>query len=253
MTTLLNMRRAAALAVAMVLTVSVVATVRAQAPDANAEAAERRAILESDRFRQLRRNVNNWLTEQRIYSPQETASIRARFDQATSTMSANQLKDFMDNAEEKLDVLNSPDALEARQWVEQFRATARNADQQLQAKRPDIIRMTPNQIRAELDRFHRQRGSRQQSQAAVEFGRSQQVQSARNAQTASQQAQQQMQRSRSQSAANMQAQRQQPASFSDKPGFTDPNLVRQRGIAPVYTISPWGTPVHFNPLSNSGW
>jgi hypothetical protein len=211
----------------------------------SAQVAERRAILESDRWRQARRGLNNWLATQRIYSADEVRMIKAEIDSKVSTMSASQLKDFMEDTEDRLAVLTGPDAQAAGQWVAQFLATARNAEEQLRGKRPDVLNMTAAQIQQELDRFHRQRGSRQQSQAAFDLGRSQQVQAAQSAQAAQRQSQAQLQASRSQAAANAQAQRQRPTSPADKPGYTNPNLVRP-DVSPVYGISPWGTPIRWN-------
>jgi hypothetical protein len=217
----------------------------AESAAANDKAAARREILESDRWRQARRGFNNWLAEQQIYTADEAAAIRAKIDADVSTMSASEMMDFLEDTEERLEVLTSPEALEARRWVSQFLVTARNAEQQIRQKRPDVINMTAGQIRLELERFHRERGARHQSQAAFDRGRAQQLQTARSSQASAQEAQQQLRDNRSRAAANVQAQRQQPVSPDDRPGHTDFNAVRP-DVSPVYAISPWGTPIRWN-------
>ena len=207
--------------------------------------AARRQFLESDRWRRARRDFDNWIATQRLYTADEVAAIRAKLAARIDTMSPGELQSFLEEMEDRLDVLTSPAAEEARQWVGQFLATARNAEEQLQAKRPDVLHMTASEIRAELERFQRQRASRQQAHAATANVRAAQVQSAQATQAARQQAQAQAQDARSRAAAGAQEQIQAPPP-SQRANTSHATPLDNR--PPYFYVSPWGTPIRWNPM-----
>src|SRR4029079_21360 len=90
--------------------------------------------------------------------------------------------DMMD----RLHVLLSPQAAEARQWLEQFFARTVNPEQQLGRYRPDVLNMNASQIRQELLWLEQHRASRLQAQAAFDRTRSLQAETALNARAAQQ-------------------------------------------------------------------
>ena len=148
-------------------------------------------------------------------------------------MSPAELEEFLNDMEERLEVLTSPEAEDARAWLEQFMAVARNPEQQLGMSRPDVLNMTASQVRLELQRLQKIRDSRLQSQAAFDRTRGVQAQTARDAQAARQA-------------------KRAPASRTDWPANSR-NLeiktcTRRDPLPPpfrppVYTIGPWGTPI----------
>jgi hypothetical protein len=198
----------------------------------------RREILESGRWRRAQRDFEDWLAVQQLYTQQEVAAIRRELKSRVERMSPVELEDFLVEMEDRLDVLHSPAAEDARGWVAQFLATARNAEEQVRAKRPDVMHMTAREIRAQLERFHAERGTRQQANAAFQRARAQQVQSAqatRPPATGSD--------SRSRAAANAQAN----VAPADRPNFTPDSAVIDNR-SPIYAISPWGTPIRWDPF-----
>ena len=70
-------------------------------------------------------------------------------------MSPAELEEFLKDMEERLEVLTSPEAEDARAWLEQFMAVARNPEQQLGMSRPDVLNMTASQVRLELQRLQK--------------------------------------------------------------------------------------------------
>ncbi len=93
-------------------------------PAASVDAGEaaRQQILQSERWRQARRGLNEWLSIQQIYSPEEVAVLKKQFQERVDRMSAPELRDQLDEMEAKLAVLSSPEAEDARRWLSQFLA-----------------------------------------------------------------------------------------------------------------------------------
>jgi len=206
-----------------------------------ANRAAREQILQSERWKAAVRGFEQWLSVQQLYTPQEVAVLRAQFKSRVDRMSPAELQEQLTRMEEKLAVLSSPEAEDARRWLAQFLAVqAKYSDEQLRQMRPDVARMTAAQIREELQRFQARRGQTQMSQSAAEQARSLQLQSAQNVQAA---------RRQSQEAARSQAQQ----SAATAATFAQPSQPpRQQTIpipvigAPMYTVGPWGTPVRWD-------
>lgn len=143
---------------------------------------ERRRFLESDRWRALNREFNEWLSVQQIYRPEQVAALKAELKKRTEAMSPRELEVFADEMEDRLHVLMSPEAEDARLWLQQFMAVARNPEQQLGRSMPDVMSMTASQIRQEIQWLQRHRESRRQSQAAFNQSRGATAQNARSVQ-----------------------------------------------------------------------
>ncbi len=193
--------------------------------------AERQKIFESDEWRQLSRTFDEWLTVQQIYTPEEIATISADLQHRVATMSPRELREFQHDMMDRLHVLLSPEAAEARHWLEQFVARTVNPEQQLGRNRPDVLNMNASQIRQEILWLEQQRGKRLQAQAAFERGRALQSQSALDARAA-QQASNQNAINRSSWPANTPRTRSPYAPRREREPSRE---------SPVYMIGPWGT------------
>jgi hypothetical protein len=201
------------------------------AADSDSRAAERQEILESDHWRRVMREFDEWLSVQQVYRPEELAAIKKELRERVAHMSPPELERFLDEMEARLRVLKSPEAEDARVWLKQFMAVARNPEQQLGRGRPDVLNMTAAEIRQEIQWLEQHRASRQQAHSAFERTRAAQSQIARDAQAARRDA-------------------RQPASRSDWPANTprarSPYSPRRDVLplapSPVYMIGPWGAP-----------
>jgi hypothetical protein len=139
----------------------------------------------------------------------------------------------MEDMEDRLAVLLSPEAEDARQWMSQFLAVAANPEQTLGRPLPDVANMTASQIRQEIQWLQEHRAARQR--AHTPGVQSRQLQAGR------------------------QPVRPQPPDRSSWPAN---NQTRPSRYAPQaelrpqpltvtsYAVSPWGTPIIFNPLSD---
>jgi hypothetical protein len=196
--------------------------------------AARRKIMESDRWKMTQRQLNEWLSVQTIYSPDEVAVMRSDLASRVAKMSPDELEKLMKDMEDRLVVLTSPEAADARQWLEQFLAVARNPEEQLGMKRPDVMNMTASQIRVEMQRLEQKRASRLQAQANFDRKREFQGQVSRDALATRQTA-----RAPVSNRSNWPANTPQPRNQNTQRRDPLPAPFRP----PVYTVSPWGTPI----------
>lgn len=216
------------------------------APAANSAAAAneaaRQQILQSERWRNAQHGLEQWLSVQQLYTPQEVAVLRAQFKSRIDRMSPAELQQQLTRMEEKLAVLSSPDAEDARRWLAQFLAVqAKYSPEQLRQMRPDVANMTAAQIREELQRFQARRGQASLTQSAAAQGRALQVQSARNVQDARRQAMDAARKQAAQSASTA-------ATFPQPSQPPRPQPVPLQPGPPTYTVGPWGNPIRWDPF-----
>lgn len=202
-------------------------------PTAQTEDAARRAIFDSDRWRRMERDFNEWLSVQTIYTGEQVDAIVADFQNRVKTMSPRDLENFLKDMEERLAVLLSPEAEDARQWLNQFLKVAANPEKTLGRPLPDVANMTASQIRQEIHWLQQHRGARQQAHSAGVQAR--QVQATRRP---------------VQPPAPDRA--SWPANNPRRPSQYAPQaeLRPQPLTVSPYVVSPWGTPIIFNPLSD---
>jgi hypothetical protein len=147
-----------------------------------ADARERDEILAGRRWQRVRREFHDWLAVQEIYDADEVEQIKDDIDFHAHDMTAPELLQMIDDLEDRLDVLLSPEAAEARQWLGKFLSVqAKYSDDELRAKRPDVINMSGAEIRRELEQLQRRRAGTRQAQSAFERARAGEVQARRAA------------------------------------------------------------------------
>jgi hypothetical protein len=205
--------------------------------EASDESRAKVEILESDRWRRMQRRLNEWLSVQTLYDDDEVAALRDSLRGSVQKMSTSEVRDFLEDMEDRLEVLTSPEAEDARLWLSQFMATARNPEQQLGRNRPDVLNMTASQIRQELLWLQQTREQRAQAQASFQSTRAAQSQFARNARAARQDS-----RAPAGNRANW------PANNPRRPSKDAPQPeLRPQPLSP-YIVSPWGHPIYRHPL-----
>jgi hypothetical protein len=110
-----------------------------------------------------------------MYSPAEIETLKTRLKERIQKMSAPELEDFMDDAEERLTLLLSDEAMGARNWLSFLTPEARRNMISAQGQVPDVFGMTVSQLRQELNQFQQQRSERAAEQASINRVRDQQV------------------------------------------------------------------------------
>jgi hypothetical protein len=216
------------------------------AADTGSQESERRRILESDRWRRAYRTFNGWLSVQQVYTTEQLAALRAELAARVARMSPRELEEFLEDMEERLEVLTSPEAEDARRWLAEFFSMARNPEAQLGRSRPDVLNMSAGQIRQELQWLEQHRAGRRQTQAAFAQTRAQQAALAQESRDATLQAQQHSRDVRSRAAENWQYR----SAYSPRRDDSPRRRERFEGARPFYRISPWGTPIRWDPFNN---
>jgi hypothetical protein len=142
----------------------------------DAEMAERKKILQSPQWAAAEQAFEDWLSVQQAYDAKRIGQMRAALKAKISRMSASQLRQFLAGMDQKLAVLNSSEAQQARLWMAQYMALASQSKvDELRKQMPDISKLTAAQMQLELEKFDLQQASVQQTQAAFDAGRQQQV------------------------------------------------------------------------------
>ncbi len=156
----------------------------AAAPLSEADQKAKQAILQGDRWRQAIHAMNEWLSVQQVYTPQQVQALQQELDYKVQAMSPADLEALLGRMESKLSVLLSPDAQAARDWIGQNLAVmAAKPREEFKRSLPDPVSMTPTQMRQELESFRQRQASRQQAQTALQQGREQRVQNVRSQRT----------------------------------------------------------------------
>jgi hypothetical protein len=218
----------------------------------DSQQAERRQIFESERWRETNRILNEWLSVQTVYTDDEVANLKVELNARTARMSPRELEAFLEEMEGRLEVLMSPEAEDARQWLARLFAVARDPEQRVGRRRPDVMNMTASEIREELNWLEQHRESRQQAQATFDRTRAQRVQSARQVQATRSGAQQRSRDMRTR-AAPTQFRSELAPPVHERPNFTDFDAVHRGPLRPYYNVGPWGHPIRWHPLRDEYW
>jgi FtsZ-binding cell division protein ZapB len=163
----------------------------AQAKDATPAAAEdgdlaRKAdIMNSQRWRRAIFELGEWLSSQKIYTPQDVRNIKADFNRRVSGMSSYELEYLLEDLDAKFKILETPEAKDARQWVGQYLSVMSDQKRAEVLKDvPDVVTMSAAQLQQEIDKIEQKRSSLQQQQSAFDSSRQQLVDRAQAARQA---------------------------------------------------------------------
>jgi len=159
-------------------------------PAANSADAQRKAkILASDRWRKVTDEFQQWLSVQVVYTPKQITQIRTKLNAQIQKMSADELQQFLDQWDAKLKLLLGKDGDEARAWLGQYMSAMADGYRQKFLQRmglQDITKATAAEVEDAIMRVRLQRGAIQQSQAAFDQTRQQDVQLTLDANAAAQ-------------------------------------------------------------------
>jgi hypothetical protein len=99
-------------------------TVAAQSPGAVAFSAQeqqaRQKVLDSQNWKDARAKFDRWLSVQVAYDPAEVEAMKAALAARIARSSAQELTALLQEMQQRLDVLLSPDVVAARDWADSF-------------------------------------------------------------------------------------------------------------------------------------
>jgi pyruvate/2-oxoglutarate dehydrogenase complex dihydrolipoamide acyltransferase (E2) component len=211
----------------------------AAADDDDGDLARKVEIMNSPRWRRAIFELGEWLSSQKIYSPQEVHNIKADFNKRVTAMSSYELEYLLEDLDNKFKILETPEAKDARQWVGQYLSVMSDTKRAEVLKDvPNVVKMSSAQLQQEIDKIEQMKAGLQQRQAAFDSSRQQLVDRAQAARQATAAA--------SNAAA---AQMQSGVSYSPyrgsqgggKPPFSD-----AKGSGMSVGVGPWGAYVNMN-------
>ncbi len=132
----------------------------------------RQKILDSEHWKETQNKFKQWRSVQTTYDPKQLARQEAELNKRIASMSATELQQFLAAMDERLEVLLSPEMDQARRWVDHYYTPKGQRKMIEKLGVADPFKMTGDQLRAALERFHHQRAS--DSQSAAAFNRSRQ-------------------------------------------------------------------------------
>ncbi|HEY2883172.1 MAG TPA: nuclear transport factor 2 family protein, partial [Pirellulales bacterium] len=125
-----------------------------------ADAAKRAEILNSDRWKKVQKEFQEWLSMQVVYTPQQVEKMRAKLNAEINKMSAAELQQFLDQWDAKLKVLLGKDAGEVREWLGEYMSVIADGYRPTFLKKlgiTDVSTLSAAQIEEGLDRIRADR------------------------------------------------------------------------------------------------
>jgi hypothetical protein len=140
----------------------------AKAPTSVDDAAKKGEILSSKRWRRAMFEMNEWLNAQKLYDAKQVAAIKSSFNARVSKMSAAELQFMLSDMEAKFQILETPEAQDARAWLAQYLSLlADKKREEVISRLPNVATMTADQLRDEIARIQERRGALERQEAAV--------------------------------------------------------------------------------------
>lgn len=167
---------AAIICVSMVLANShVYSQTKSSSPELSEERGDN---VSSPMLRATLRDFEEWASVQKTYDAEQVKQIRTRLIEKASNLSGDDLEAFLDNVNERLQILMSAEAKEARLWLTKTLATAADVRvEKIKAKLPDVAKLSASQLEEELKLFEARRSSQEKSYADFNTTRKAQIDS----------------------------------------------------------------------------
>jgi hypothetical protein len=147
----------------------------ARDPDDSATAT-RDEILQSPVWKETMRAWDKCLAIQKIYDVQQVKKLKQQLAEKIERMSAEELEDYLDDLEAKLQILMEAEARDARRWLNDTLSVASDKyAKKIREGLPDVANLSADELQAELDRFEYRRTQTQQSEAAIQQARKDRV------------------------------------------------------------------------------
>ena len=145
----------------------------ATAPDADLASTEcdlvRKAdIMHGSQWQRAVAELGGWLATQRVYTPAEVRRIKVRFNEQVAAMSSYELEYLLDSVDQKMRLLDTPEARDAKAWLGEYLSAMSDARRAQELRTvPNLLDMNAAQLWEEIQRIDRKRASLQQRQQGV--------------------------------------------------------------------------------------
>jgi hypothetical protein len=153
------------------------AAARAASVATDDDEAQRKAeVLAGSRWRRAMHELDEWLVAQPVYSPDRVQRIKGDLATRTAGMTSYELEYMLEGLDDKLHLLESPEATEAREWLGRYLAVmADDRRAALLTAVPDVLEMSAADLAAKLTEIEEkrtkvERGARESRRSRREFG-----------------------------------------------------------------------------------
>ncbi len=203
----------------------------------NLDQMDKEEILASPRWKRAEKAMEDWLSLQ-LYTPQEIDQIEDRCDAHIRAMDVSELREYLRDAEARLDVLMSPEVQQARDWVGSYMAVlAAPQRKRLKQQLPDLAKMSAPEIQEavrevlQIQQTHGQRGAAEKGRRKRDVSRGR-VENARQVESRNAQMQQRQQTQADRANQRSSEARRQSMQNARVQGTTTPEWYRRRSFVP---------------------
>ena len=154
-------------------------------------ADEKAKILASKPWQEISAAYQQWLESQAIYTPADVKRINAKLAAEIQAMQVSDLQEYIDDWQAKLKVLNGKDFQEAQKWLGYYLQPCTDGYRAKTLKQmglTDVAQMSAADLENAILKIRADKLAMDQSQAAFEEARQQQVQAVQQARAATKQA-----------------------------------------------------------------
>jgi hypothetical protein len=130
--------------------------------------ARKADIMHGAQWQRAVAELGGWLTTQTVYPPSEVRRIKVRFNEQVAAMSSYEIEYLLDSVEQKMRLLDTPEARDAKAWLGEYLSAMSDARRARELRNvPNLLDMTAAQLWEEIQRIDRKRGALQQRQQGV--------------------------------------------------------------------------------------
>jgi hypothetical protein len=153
------------------------ATSAAPASAAEEDAIRKRAILDSPQWRRAMFEFKEWLSTQKLYDAAQVAQIKDNFNHKVARMSADEVQFMLQDMQAKFQILESPQAQEARAWMASYLSVMSDKKRaEVLKQMPNLATMTAGQLAQEIAKIEQKRTNIERQEAAFQSTRQAEVQ-----------------------------------------------------------------------------
>lgn len=114
----------------------------------------REQVLKSAEWRKTMLSLSNWFDTQKLYSKQQVLDLKRKINERVMEMSPAELLRYQEELNEKLTILNGPQARAIKMWLrEQLSLASDEYARRILAALPDISKMPPDELQDYLNKF----------------------------------------------------------------------------------------------------
>jgi len=135
---------------------------------ASCDLARKADIMHGAPWQRAIAELGNWLTTQTVYTPTQVQRIKVRFNEQVAAMSSYEIEYLLDSVEQKMRLLDTPEARDAKAWLGEYLSAMSDARRARELRNvPNLLDMNAAQLWGEIQRIDRKRAALQQRQQGV--------------------------------------------------------------------------------------